>query len=110
MRQAARDRVAKLQQALEVLGDILGAEVDWLRSALGKAKKMSSEPTAEVQITECKGFIARAEKRVAELDAQRAQEVAAALEEGRARLQRPESEASCPPHFVLHHQKILCPR
>ena len=31
--QAARDRVAKLQQALEVLGDISGAEVDGLRSA-----------------------------------------------------------------------------
>ena len=85
VRQAARDRVAKLQQALEVLGDISGAEVDGLRCALEKAKKLSSEPTVEVQITECKGFIARAEKRVADLDAQRAQEVAA-LEEGRARV------------------------
>ena len=34
VRQAAHDRVAKLQQALEVLGDISGAEVDGLRSAL----------------------------------------------------------------------------
>ena len=73
--------------------------MDGLRSALEKAKKMSSEPV-EVQITECKGFIARAEKRVADLDAQRAQEVAA-LEEGRAKLQRLESEVSCPPHVVL---------
>ena len=100
VRQAARDRVAKLQQALEVLGDISGAEVDGLRSALEKAKKMSPEPTVEVQITESKGFIARAEKRVADLDAQRAPEVAA-LEEGRAKLLRLGSEVSCPPHVVL---------
>ena len=66
--------VAKLQQALEVLGDISGAEVDGLRSALEKAKKLSSEKMEEVQITGCKGFIARSEKRVSDLDAQRAQE------------------------------------
>ena len=84
VRDAARERVAKLQQALDVLGDTSGAEVDGLRVALEKAKKLSSEPTVEVQITECKGFIARAEKRVSDLDAQRAKEVAS-LEEGRVR-------------------------
>ena len=50
--------------------------MDSLRSALEKARKLSSELAAEVQITECKGFIARAEKRVAALDAQRALEMA----------------------------------
>ena len=91
-RQAARDRVAKLQQALVVLGETSGPEVDGLRSALAKAQKSASEPTLEVQVTECKSFIARAEKRVAALDAQRAHEVAS-LEEGRARLIRLESVA-----------------
>ena len=79
--------------ALEVLEETSGPEVDGLR-ALEKARKFSSEPAVEVQITECKGFIVRAEKRVAELDAQRAREVAA-LEEGRVRLQRLEAEAAC---------------
>ena len=94
VRQEARERVVKLQRALEVLGETSGPEVDGLRSALEKARKLSSEPAVEVQITECKGFIVRAEKRVAELDAQRAREVAA-LEEGRVRLQRLEAEAAC---------------
>ena len=81
VRQEARERVVKLQRALEVLGDTSGPEVDSLQLALEKATKLSSEPAVEVQITECKGFVARAEKRVAQLDAQRAREVAA-LEEG----------------------------
>ena len=68
--------------------------MDGLRSALEKARKLSSEPAVEVQITECKGFIVRAEKRVAELDAQRAREVAAS-EEGRVRLQGLEAEVAC---------------
>ena len=72
VRQEARKRVVKLQQALEVLGETSGPDVDSLRFALEKAFKLSSEPTVEVQITECQGFIARAEKRVAVLDAQRA--------------------------------------
>ena len=61
VRQAARKRVVKLQQALDVLGETTGPEVDGLRSALEKAKKSSSGPTVEFQITECKSFIARAE-------------------------------------------------
>ena len=96
VRQAARERAVKLQQALQVLGDTSGPEVEGLRSALEKAKKLSSEPTAEVQITECQNFIARAEKRVADLDVLRAQEVAA-LEEGRARLQRLQEMAVAQP-------------
>ena len=87
-RQAARDRVAKLQQALVVLGETCG----WSEIRFGEAQKSASEPTLEVQVTECKSFIARAENRVAALDAQRAQEVAS-LEEGRARLIRLESVA-----------------
>ena len=67
-----------------------------LRSALEKAKKLSSEPTAEVQITECQNFIAWAEKRVADLDVLRTQEVAA-LEKGRARLQRLQEMAVAQP-------------
>ena len=93
VRQEARERVAKLQRALEVLGESSGPEVDGLRTALEKARKLSAEPAVEIQITECKGFITRAEKRVAELDAQRALELAS-LEEGRARLQRLEAEAA----------------
>ena len=44
MRQAARERVVKLQQALEVLGEIAGPEVDGLRSALEKAKNHHQSP------------------------------------------------------------------
>ena len=43
-----------------------GPEVDSLRTALEKARKLSAEPAVEIQITECKGFITRAEKWVAE--------------------------------------------
>ena len=99
-RQAARERVAKLQQALVVLGETSGPEVDGLRSALAKAQKSASEPTLEVQVTECKSFIARAEKRVAALDVQRAQEMAS-LEEGRARLIRLESAVLEAPQVVM---------
>ena len=77
--ESCRQRAIVWPSCSKLSKDISGAEVDGLRSALEKA----SEPTVEVQITECKGFIAWAEKRVADLDAQRAQEVAA-LEEGRA--------------------------
>ena len=55
VRQEARERVAKLQRALEVLGETSGPEVDGLRSALEKARKLASEPAVEVQISECKG-------------------------------------------------------
>ena len=41
--QAGRERVVKLQQALDVLGETSGPEVDGLRSALEKAKKLSSD-------------------------------------------------------------------
>ena len=100
VRQAARDRVAKLQQALEVLGDISEAEVDGLRSALEKAKKLSSE--------ECKGFIARAEKRVADWT----------LSELRRLLLWKKDEPGCNVSSQKYrarltlccHQKILCPR
>ena len=44
VRQEARERVVKLQRALEVLEETSGPEVDGLRSALEKAGKLSSEP------------------------------------------------------------------
>ena len=50
-----------------------GPDVDGLRPALARAQKSTSDPTMGVQVTECKSLIARAEKRVAALDAHRAQ-------------------------------------
>ena len=61
-RQAARERVAKLQQALDDSGETSGPEEGGPRSALARAKKSSSESTLEMQVTECKSFLAHVAK------------------------------------------------
>ena len=76
-----------LEKALEALGDYSGPEVDGLKHALAKGKESASELPVDVQISKCKEFTARSEKRVAKLEAERVPEVAS-LEEGRARLLR----------------------
>ena len=107
--QAARDRVAKLQQALGVLGDTSGAEVDGSRSALEKAKKMFSEPTVEVQITECRGLSLGPRSVWPNLDVQRARRLLLwKKDEQGCNISRQEHRArftSC-----CHPRKMLCPK
>ena len=87
-RDAARNKVSKLEKALEVLGDSTGPAVDALKSELEKARQ--AVPPLNVQISSTQDFIRRSERRLAELEAERTAE-AKLLEEGRERLRQLEA-------------------
>ena len=53
----------KLEKALEVMGDSQGLAVECLRSELEKAKMASRRRPINVEVDECRKFIARSEKR-----------------------------------------------
>ena len=56
-----------------------------------KARLASKRPPIDVELEQCRKFISRSEKRVAELDAERSAEISA-LQEAKGRLQRLEAE------------------
>ena len=91
IREAARIRVMKLEKALEVMGDSQGPAVECLRSELEKAKLASRRRPINVEVDECRKFIARSGKRIDDLDEERTQEMVS-LTQGRARLHRLEAE------------------
>ena len=92
---AARQKVEKLQQALAVMEDTGGVAVECLKAELEKAKKASQKPPLNVEVGECRKFIARSEKRVADLDRERESELSV-LTDAKARLQRLEAEQTVP--------------
>ena len=65
-RDAVRQKVEKLQQALAVMEDTGGVAVECLKAELEKAKKASQKPPLNVKVDECRKFIARSEKRLAD--------------------------------------------
>ena len=89
-RDAARNKVSKLEKALEVLGDSAGPAVDALKSELEKARQAAKVLPLNVQISSTQDFIRRSERRLAELEAERTPE-AKLLEEGRERLRQLEA-------------------
>ena len=68
---APRDR--PIFSNLEAMGDVQGPAVEVLKTELTKARA-ASKPAVEVEIDQCRKFIARSEKRIRELDTQRAEE------------------------------------
>ena len=64
----------KLEKALEVMSDVDGPAVEALRAELKEVQNAASVPTLDVQIQQCKTFIMRSERWLAEIDAQRVAE------------------------------------
>ena len=95
-REAARIKVAKLEKALGVMGDAGGQAVECLKAELAKAKAASTRRPIAVEVEECRKFISRSDRRISELDAERASE-ATNLQEAKERLQRLEAEQAAPP-------------
>ena len=65
---AARDRVSRLERALEAMGDSEGPEVDGLRVALEKAREFAKGVLLDKQIKDGEQFLIRAKGHLAELE------------------------------------------
>ena len=63
--------------ALAVMEDTDGVAVECLKAELEKAKKACQRPPLDVEVDECRKFIVRSEKRIAELDRERESEQSA---------------------------------
>ena len=83
---AARDKVARLEQAIAAMGDFKGPEMDTLATALKRAQKDAQEQPLDAQIRAREAFIERSRKRIANYDEERAAE-ASRLEESEKRLE-----------------------
>ena len=94
---ARETAVSKLEQALQLMSDCPGVAVDLLKQELEGSRSVT-ETSLNVEVEQCRKFIARAEKRVAELDAERAAEFNA-LTKAQGRLQRSEAEQVAPGTF-----------
>ena len=91
-RAAASEKVKKLEKALEAMCDEAGPVVDALRAELKRAHSAAAVPALDVQIEQCNSFITRSQRRLAELEKQRASEEER-LQEAKARLERLHMEA-----------------
>ena len=95
---AARERVQKLERALEVLGEDSGPEFQVLQNSVKKAKAAAQGVPVGVQLEQTLKFVERSEKRLRVLDKERAKE-ARLLEEAQQRVARLRSElAAESPH------------
>ena len=79
-RVAAQEKVRKIEKALEVMSDVEGPAVDALRAELKKAQGAAAVPALNVQIAQCESFISRSQRRLADLEKQRATEEELLLE------------------------------
>ena len=93
---AARERVQKLERALEVLGEDSGPEFQVLQNSLKKAKAAAQSVPVGVQLEQTLKFVERSEKRLRVLDEERAKE-ARLLEEAQQRVARLRSELAAGP-------------
>ena len=93
---APRERVQKLERALEVLGEDSGPEFQVLQNSLKKAKAAAQGVPVGVQLEQILKFVERSEKRLRVLDEERAKE-ARLLEEAQQRVARLRSELAAGP-------------
>ena len=84
---AARIKAARLEKSVEALRDYDGPELAGMQHALSQARTAAQELPVDVQISKCKEFIERSEKRLAKLEAERRAKTEL-LPEGRAWLSR----------------------
>ena len=65
-----QSKVARLQKAVEAVGDMGGVVVESLQAELAKAQAAAVLPPIDVQISKCKEFIERSERRLVWLEAE----------------------------------------
>ena len=65
----AQSKVARLQKALEAVGDMGGVVVESLQAELAKVQAAAVSPPVDVQISKCKEFIERSQRRLVWLEA-----------------------------------------
>ena len=82
-------------------GRVPGLAVDALKAELKRTRDAAKRPPVNVEVEECRKFIQRSEKRIQELDAERAAE-AVALKEAKDRFQRLEVEQAQQPDPTAH--------
>ena len=119
----AGDRVQKLQQALDTLGDTEGPEVDGLRAALKRAETAAQGVPIDKQVKDCEAFLSHATTPLEELERKRSA-VAASISAAEQRLVALKMQQDCPPppppgtnaevqrlqDLVSHLQAKLCGR
>ena len=71
-REIAQSSVTRFRESFGAMGDVQGPAVEVLKTELTKARAASKQPAVEVEIDQCRKFIARSERRIRELDTQRA--------------------------------------
>ena len=92
----AGDRVQKLQQALNILGDTEGPEVDGLRAALKRAEIAAQGVPVDKQVKDCEAFLSRARAHLEELEQKRSV-VAASINTAEQRLVILKMKQDCAP-------------
>ena len=98
----ARCKVKRFEEALKAMGDMQGPEVEFLQDALKRARQAAQERPLASQLSECRSFIERSERRLEKIDAERAAETVQ-LNEARSRLTRLEAQAAVLPPDVPRH-------
>ena len=88
-------KVAKLEKALEVLGDTEGPVYEAMQAKLKRARSAAQLQPASVRLEQCRSFIERAKKRISDLEAEKAFQEAE-LKEAEVRLVRLEAEVAAP--------------
>ena len=73
----AQSSVARLEIALEAMGDVKGPAVEVLKAELIKAREAAKQLAVDLKIDQCRKFISRSERKIKELESQRASEVLA---------------------------------
>ena len=71
---AARARVARLEEALKVLGEDDSTEVRGLQATLQEARHTAQDRSMAAQVEECQAFIQRSQRRLARLEEEQAKE------------------------------------
>ena len=97
-----RCKVRRFEEALKAMGDMQGPEVEVLQDALKRARQAAQERPLASQLSECRSFIERSERRLEKIDAERAAETLQ-LNEARSRLSRLEAQAAVLPPDVPRH-------
>ena len=97
----AGNRVQKLQQALNILGDTEGLEVDGLRAALKRAETAAQGVPVDKQVKDCEAFLSRARAHLEELEQKRSA-VAASISAAEQRLVVLKMQQDCPAPSTGH--------
>ena len=106
---AAKDRVSRLERALEAMGDSEGPEVDGLRAALEKAREFAKGVPLEKQIKDGEQFLIRAKGHLVELEKERST-VEASIADAERRLEKLRAQADLlPPQAPMQPPPSVLP-